>query len=99
MPLRKAAWQFVREILSENYMRSQYGFPAREAVLEKLMKEDMENIVYLLDKTGKPERDRNGKRIEQARSTWYSPEWRKHGEYALTAVQREKLLVLIRQTV
>ena len=97
--VRRAAWQFVREILSETYMQSHYGFPVREAVLNGIIIEDMENIEYLVDEKGKPELDRNGNRIERARSTWYSPEWRRHGEYALTAAQREKLMTLIRQAV
>ena len=95
----EAAWQFVRVLTEEEYVRGSYGFPVRRSLLEQMMNEDASAITYRIDEKGKLIRDKQGQKIEQARNSWYSPEWRRHYEYALTAAQREKLLGMIEHAV
>ena len=59
------------------------------------MTEDAAAVSYRIDKDGKFELNKKGEKIEIARSSWYSPEWRQHYVYALTEKQQEKLLQLI----
>ena len=63
------------------------------------MAADAAAVVYRVDEKGKFETDKNGKRIEIARDSWYSPEWRRHYVYALTQRQKEMLLTLIENCV
>lgn len=90
-----AAWQFVRLLLQPGFADSKYGFPVIRDSLEKQLTADAEAISFRVDEDGKYETDKNGNKIEIARDTWYSPEWRRHFVYALTELQREKLLTLI----
>ena len=94
-----AAWQFVRRLLSNDYQESSSGFPVYRKLLEQQMAADAAAVVYRVDEKGKFETDKNGKKIEVARDSWYSPEWRKHNIYALTQRQKEKLLILIENSV
>lgn len=94
-----AAWQFVRRLLSEAYQESGAGFPVYRSLLERQMAEDAAAVVYRVDEKGKFETDKNGKRIEVARDSWYSSEWRRHYVYALTQRQKEMLLMLIENSV
>ena len=94
-----AAWQFVRRLLSNDYQESSSGFPVYRKLLEQQMEADAAAVVYRVDEKGKFETDKNGKKIEVARDSWYSPEWRKHNIYALTQRQMEKLLTLIENSV
>ena len=94
-----AAWQFVRRLLSNDYQESSAGFPVYRKLLEQQMEADAAAVVYRVDEKGKFETDKNGKKIEVARDSWYSPEWRKHNIYALTQRQMEKLLTLIENSV
>ena len=94
-----AAWQFVRRLLSNDYQESSSGFPVYRKLLEQQMAADAAAVVYRVDEKGKFETDKNGKKIEVARDSWYSPEWRKHNIYALTQRQMEKLLTLIENSV
>ena len=96
---QEAAWQFVRMILEDEYSDRCYGFPVRVSALEKLMADDAAAISYRIDEDGKFELDDEGEQIERARSSWYSPEWRRHYEYALTDAQRAKLLQIIENAV
>ena len=96
---KAAAWQFIRELLSEDLMESCGGFPVIRKTLQKQMDADRRAVSYRLDEKGKFETDKNGKRIEIARDTWYSSEWRRHFVYALTGIQRQKLLTLIENSV
>ena len=96
---RLAAWQFVRRLLSEEYQENSSGFPVYRKLLERQMAADAAAVVYRVDEKGKFETDKNGKKIEVARDSWYSPEWRKHNIYALTRRQMEKLLTLIENSV
>ena len=96
---RLAAWKFVRNLLSEAYQESSPGFPVYRSVLERQMAADAAAVVYRVDEKGKFETDKNGKRIEIARDSWYSPEWRRHYVYALTQRQKEMLLTLIENCV
>ena len=96
---QRAAWQFVRRLLSNNYQENSSGFPVYRRLLERQMTADAAAIVYRVDEKGKFETDKNGKKIEVARDSWYSPEWRKHNIYALTQRQKEKLLTLIEDSV
>ena len=86
---------FFRFFLSSDYAGSMYGFPVLTEELDQLMKEDAENLAYKVDDDGEWELDEEGNKIELARSSWYSAEWRRHLYYALTDAQREKLLNLI----
>ena len=97
--MRLAAWKFVRNLLSEAYQESSPGFPVYRSVLERQMAADAAAVVYRVDEKGKFETDKNGKRIEIARDSWYSPEWRRHYVYALTQRQKEMLLTLIENCV
>ena len=97
--IRRAAWQFVRLLISEEYMKTCYGFPAVKKALENKMTEDAANVAYRIDEKGKYETDKNGKKIEIARDSWYSPDWRRHFIYALTGTQRQKLLTMIDHSV
>lgn len=94
-----AAWQFVRRLLSEEYQENSSGFPVYRKLLERQMAADAAAVVYRVDEKGKFETDKNGNKIEVARDSWYSPEWRKHNIYALTRRQMEKLLTLIENSV
>ena len=96
---REAAWQFVRMVLQEDYSADHYGFPVRVKALEKLMSDDEAAVAYRVDEDGEFELNKKGERIERPRSSWYSPEWRRHYEYALTEAQRVKLLQLIENAV
>ena len=96
---RLAAWRFVRRLLSEAYQESGAGFPVYRSLLERQMAEDAAAVVYRVDEKGKFETDKNGKRIEVARDSWYSSEWRRHYVYALTQRQKEMLLTLIENSV
>ncbi len=96
---RLAAAQFLRAVLSETAADDAYGFPVLREALESEMNEDAARVSYRVDEKGKFEIDKNGKKIEIARDSWYSPEWRKHFVYALTDVQRQKLLTLIENSV
>ena len=96
---RTAAWQFLRSVLRDEELRNRYGFPSLREELEKLMDEDAADVVYLKDEKGKWKRDAEGERIEAARDSWYSPEWRRHYEFSLTDAQRAKLLTLIENAV
>ena len=96
---QEAAWQFVRMILEDGYSDRCYGFPVRVSALEKLMADDAAAISYRIDEDGRFELDDEGEQIERARSSWYSPEWRRHYEYALTNTQRAKLLQIIENAV
>ena len=96
---REAAWEFFRMILDEEYASGCYGFPVRSAVMDKWLKEDAAAISYRVDEEGEYELDDDGEKIEQARRSWYSPEWRRHYEYAITDEQRGKLLELIESCV
>ena len=64
-----------------------------------MLDKDAANVVYLRDEKGRWKLDKEGERIEAARDSWYSPEWRRHYEYALTEELREKLLTLIENAV
>ena len=90
-----AAWQFVKRLLSTEYQESSSGFPVYRKLLERQMEADAAAVVYRVDEKGKFENDKNGKKIEVARDSWYSPEWRRHYIYALTQRQKEKLLALV----
>ena len=92
---QSAAWQFVRLLLQPGFTDPEYGFPVIREILEEQMTEDAEAISFRLDEDGKYETDKNGNKIEIARDTWYSAEGRRHFVYALTDLQREKLLTLI----
>ena len=96
---RAAAGAFLRTILDSEYAAECNGFPAEESALEKLMTDDASWIVYKVDEDANYVLDKQKNRIEVPRSTWYSPEWRKHEIFAVTAAQREKLLTLIRNAV
>ena len=96
---QEAAWRFVRMILEDDYSGHCYGFPVRVSALEKLMEDDASAISYRIDDEGEFELDDEGEQIELARSSWYSPEWRRHYEYALTDAQRTKLLQIIENAV
>ena len=96
---QEAVWQFVRMILEDGYSDRCYGFPVRVSALEKLMADDAAAISYRIDEDGEFELDDEGEQIERARSSWYSPEWRRHYEYALTDAQRAKLLQIIENAV
>ena len=96
---RAAAGAMLRSILDPKYAAECNGFPAVESALEKLLADDASWIVYKVDEDGKYVLDKQKNRIEVPRSTWYSPEWRKHEVYAITAAQREKLVALIRNAV
>ncbi len=96
---REAAWQFIRMLLTEEYAADCYGFPVKSALMEKWLEEDAAAISYRLDKDGKVMRDDEGNRIEQARRSWYSPEWKRHYEYAITEEQSKKLLELINRSI
>ena len=96
---QNAAWQFVRMLLSSNFSDAECGFPVIRETLEKQLDEDAAAISFRLDEKGKYATDRNGNRIEIARDTWYSSEWRRHFIYALTDSQRKKLLSLIGSSV
>ena len=96
---RLAAWQFVRRLLAEAYQENSPGFPAYRSLLERQMEADAAAVVYRVDEKGKFETDKNGRKIEVARDSWYSPEWRRHFVYALTERQKEKLLTLIENSV
>ena len=97
--LEAAAWSFLRTLLSEDYSLGDYAFPVIRETLEKQMADDAAAVTYRVDEKGKFELDKNGNRIEIARSSWYSPEWRRHYVYAITAEQQEKLMKLIEQSV
>ena len=97
--LRLAAWRFVRRLLAEAYQENSPGFPAYRSLLERQMEADAAAVVYRVDEKGKFETDKNGRKIEVARDSWYSPEWRRHFVYALTERQKEKLLTLIENSV
>lgn len=92
---REAAWRFVRLILGDDYSDEIYGFPLRVSTLERRISEDMSAKTYRVNDKGKFILDDEGERVEQARSAWYSPEWRRHYEYALTETQRDKLFQII----
>ena len=96
---REAAWQFIRMLLTEEYAADCYGFPVKSALMEKWLEEDAAAISYRLDKDGKVMLDDEGNRIEQARRSWYSPEWKRHYEYAITEEQSKKLLELINRSI
>ena len=96
---REAAWQFMRAVLSETYAEECYGFPVRSAVMEKWIEEDAAAVSYRLDEDGEFELDDDGEKIELARRSWYSPEWKCHYEYAITEGQSKKLLELIERSV
>ena len=96
---REAAWQFLRILLSDEFASECYGFPVRFAVLEKWLEEDASAVSYRVDEDGEFELDDDGEKIEIARRSWYSPEWKRHYEYAITDDQCEKLLELIRRSI
>ncbi len=96
---QEAAWQFARLVLQEKYCRESYGFPVSSSLLNRVLDDDTAAVSYRVDDKGEFELDDDGEKIEQPRSTWYSPEWRKHYDYALTEVQREKLLTIIENAV
>ena len=95
----EAAWQFLRCLLQENYCRDSYGFPVNTALLTRLLDEDAAAVSYRVDEDGEFELDDEGEKIERPRSSWYSPEWRRHYEYSLTDAQREKLMVMMNHAV
>ena len=76
-----------------------YGFPTVAARTGKLLDQDMAAIAYRVDEDGEFELNRRGEKIEIARGSWYSGEWRQHFIYALTQAQKEKLLRLIDSSV
>jgi hypothetical protein len=86
-------------LLTEEYAADCYGFPVKSALMEKWLEEDAAAISYRLDKDGKVMLDDEGNRIEQARRSWYSPEWKRHYEYAITEEQSKKLLELINRSI
>ena len=90
-----AAWQFLRTVLRDEERQSRDGFPVLRESLETMMDEDAADVIYQVDEKGRWKRDAEGERIEAARNSWYSPEWRRHYEFALTGEQREKLLTMI----
>ena len=92
---QNAAWQFIRCLLEEEYCRESYGFPVSASLLNRILDEDAAAVSYRLDEKGRFELDDDGEKIERPRSTWYSPEWRRHYDYALTESQRDKLMTMI----
>ncbi len=92
---KAAARQILSLLLTADYSESSYGFPVQRDRLEELMEEDAANIVYRVDEDGHFVLNKKKEKTEAARSVWYSAEWRKHSVYALTDVQRGKLLKLI----
>ncbi len=96
---RYAAGEFVRFFLASNYASRSYGFPVLTGELNRMMDEDAAAISYQIDEDGEWVLDKEGNKIEVARSSWYSAEWRRHLYYALTAAQREKLMGLIDSSV
>ena len=92
----EAARSFLPYLVEESYTEAcTYGFPASEAQMEKLLRDDMAAISYRMDEKGKFVLNKKGEKIERARSNWYTPEWRQHFEYALTEAQYHKLMDLI----
>ncbi|MBQ9664078.1 MAG: hypothetical protein IJV40_13095 [Oscillospiraceae bacterium] len=96
---QKAAWTFLRTLLSPEYTADGYGFPVVAETLKERMAADAAAVSYRLDEKGKFELDKNGNKIEIARDSWYSPDWRRHFVYALTETQQQKLLTLIEHSV
>lgn len=92
---QNAAWEFIRCLLEEEYCRESYGFPVSSGLLNRILDEDAAAVSYRLDEKGRFELDDDGEKIERPRSTWYSPEWRRHYDYALTESQRDKLMTMI----
>ena len=80
-------------------MKSCYGFPVLQNQLAELLDEDASDIIYQVDEKGRWKRNARGERIEAARDSWFSPEWRRHYEYSLTPGQREKLMTMIENAV
>lgn len=91
--------QLIQAMLAGDHMDAGYGFPVIRERLEKEMAEDAARVAYRVDEKGKFETDKNGKKIEIARDSWYSPEWRRHFVYALTEAQKKQLLTLIDNSV
>ena len=94
-----AAWRFLQMILEAELSFDRNGFPVDQTELEKMLTRDINSAIYQLNDDGEYELDKKGERIELARSTWYSAEWRKHYIYSLTETQRVKFLELIRHSV
>ena len=88
-----------KKFKDEHYAEECYGFPVRSAVMEKWIEEDAAAVSYRLDEDGEFELDDDGEKIELARRSWYSPEWKRHYEYAITEGQSKKLLELIERSV
>jgi hypothetical protein len=97
--VRMLAWQFLRSVLREENSEDRYGFPVLREALDRIMDEDAANKVWLRDEKGRWKLNGEGERIEAARDSWYSPEWRRHYEYALTDEQCTKLLDMIENAV
>ena len=91
----QAAASFLQLLMSGDWEEGAYGFPTRSARLEKLIADDMAARSFRTDEDGAFVLDDNDEKIEIARSSWYSPEWRHHYSYALTELQRQKLMELI----
>ena len=78
-----AAKSFLRYVVQQEYVEASYGFPASEKQIEKLLKDDMAAVSYRVDDKGKFILNKQGEKIERARSSWYTPEWRQHFEYGI----------------
>lgn len=96
---QKAAWSFLRTLLAPGFTDDSYGFPVVAKTLKERMAADTAAVFYRLDEKGKFELDKNGKKIEIARDSWYSPDGRKHFVYAMKETQQQKLLSLIEHSV
>lgn len=65
---KEAAWQFLRNFLTEDYQNNSYYLPTNKNAFEKNLERGME-VTYQQDANGNYILDENGERIPQSRGT------------------------------
>ena len=91
---KEAAWEFLRDLLTEEGQASVWEIPTNrkvyQAKLEELMKTE-----YIKDADGNYMLDENGEKIAMARGSWIGEDGEEHPVYALSQEQADTAMQII----
>lgn len=90
---KKAAWEFIRSMLTESAQSEGNTIPSNRHTFEKQLKEMMTPI-YQKDSAGNYLLDENGEKIQESRSSWMDASG-EHKIYAMTQEQADEILEVI----
>ena len=94
---KEAAWEFLRNLLTEDYQQQLWGLPVNVHVFNKKLEEAM-TPEYIKDESGNYVLDENGEKIQQSRGGIGFGDGSTYEVYALSQEQADKLLNVINTT-